>query len=243
MSKKGFYVQLHLHTSETSACGKSSGAEMARACKEAGYDLIYITDHFIDSNIACDDDLPWNEKVEFLMRGWRAAKAEGDRIGLEVQFGWETFNGKIRSGKGGQELLTYGLGEDFLLANPDLDKLGYYDYIRRVTDAGGTIIHAHPHRKDPRYIPDFTPDPLSVEAYEVYNALNRPENANELALAEAKKYGLLCFAGADAHRTIHVGLGAMRFEKPVHSVKEMFEAMRGGDGQIIEVMPPINELT
>ena len=29
MSKKGFYVQLHLHTSETSKCGRASGAEMA----------------------------------------------------------------------------------------------------------------------------------------------------------------------------------------------------------------------
>ena len=242
MSKKGFYLQLHLHTSETSACGRSSGAEMARACKAAGYDLICITDHFYNGNIACSADRPWQERVEFLLRGWRAAKAEGDRIGLEVLFGWETFTGGLGNSTGGQEILTYGLGKEFLLANPDIIDLSYYDYLRRVTEAGGTMIHAHPYRKA-AYIPDFTPDPRSVEAYEVYNAANRPENANALALAEAKEYGLLCCAGSDAHHMDNVGRGAMRFDRPVHSIKEMFEAMRGGDGQIIEVMPPVNELT
>ena len=242
MNKKGFYVQLHLHTSETSACGRSSGAEMARACKEAGYDLICITDHFYNGNIVYNDHLPWPERVEILLRGWRAAKEEGDRIGLEVLFGWETFTGGFNNPDGGQEILTYGLGEDFLLANPDIIDLSYYDYIRRVTDAGGKMIHAHPYRKA-AYIPDFKPDPLSMEAYEVYNACNRPENANALALAEAKEYGLLCCAGSDAHNTLQVGLGAMRFENPVHSVAEMFEAMRGGDGQIIEVMPSAGKQT
>ena len=48
MSKKGFYVQLHLHTSETSRCGEAPAVEMVRACKTAGYDLIAITDHFFN---------------------------------------------------------------------------------------------------------------------------------------------------------------------------------------------------
>ena len=151
MSKKGFYVQLHLHTSETSRCGRASGAEMARACKAAGYDLIAITDHFFNANIACEQDIPWEDKVEFLFRGYYAAKEEGDRIGLEVIRGWETYtsytpfeNGEWRPMQRGPELLTYGLDEKFLLAHPDIDKLPYYDYIRVVKEAGGRIIHAHP---------------------------------------------------------------------------------------------------
>jgi hypothetical protein len=31
-----FYVQMHLHTSETSRCGVDSARDMIRACKRAG---------------------------------------------------------------------------------------------------------------------------------------------------------------------------------------------------------------
>lgn len=234
MSKKGFYVQLHLHTAETSRCGVSSAVEMARACKAAGYDLIAVTDHFFNANIGCDRDLPWRDKVETLFRGYYAAKAEGDRIGLEVIRGWETFTD-------GPELLTYGLDEDFLLANPDIADVDYYEYIRRVTAAGGTIVHAHPYRRA-WYIPDFKPDPKSVEAYEVYNAHNARPEYNRLAYEEARANGLLMLAGSDAHEADRVDIGAMRFSRPVHSMPEIFAALRQGDGQIVEKLPPVDAL-
>lgn len=234
MSKQGFYVQLHLHTSETSRCGRSPAAEMARACKAAGYDLVAVTDHFFNANIGCEPDLSWPEKVEYLLRGYRAAKAEGDRIGLKVIFGWETFTR-------GPELLTYGLGEDFLLANPDIADVPYDEYVRRVNAAGGLLIHAHPYRKAP-YIPDFKPDPDSVLAYEVYNHQNKSPEYNRRAYEEAVKFGKLMIAGSDAHHVADVGGGAMRFSHPVESVADVLEALRHGDGQIIEVMPPAEML-
>lgn len=226
MKKNGYYVQLHLHTAETSRCGRAGGAEIAAACKRAGYDLIIITDHFMNANIGCDSSLPWESKVEYLLRGYRAAKAEGDKIGIEVLFGWETF-------QHGPELLTYGLDEEFLLAHPDVDELPYAEYIRTVYGAGGRIVHAHPYRLAP-YIPDFTPDPASVEAYEIYNAGNSDPDFNRKALEEAEAYGLLCFAGSDAHSTDRVCTGAMRFTRPVHTIHEIFEAVRNGESEIIE---------
>jgi len=234
MGKKGFYVQLHLHTSESSKCGKDTAADMIRACKAAGYDLVAVTDHFFNANINCDPDAPWPEKVEALFRGYHAAKAEGDKIGVEVIPGWETFTK-------GPELLTYGLDEAFLLAHPDIHELPYYDYIRVVTEAGGLIVHAHPYRKA-HYIPDFTPDPRSVETYEVYNHHNSDPEFNRLAYKEAKEHGLLMIAGSDAHRSDQIDGGAMRFPYPVHSMHEILEAVKKGDGQIVETLPPIAAL-
>lgn len=250
MAKKGFYVQTHLHTSESSDCGRATAVDMVRACKAAGYDLIAITDHFVNVEFKKDCGLTWEEKIHHLFEGYRAAKAEGDRLGIEVLQAWESFIGgwpwegttPPEERRDGQELLTYGLGEDFLLANPDLEDVTYYEYIRRVTEAGGVIVHAHPYRKA-WYIPPFTPDPKSVEAYEVYNDHNKDPEWNRLALAEAKANGLLMMAGADAHRAEDVATGAMRFSRPVHSMAEIFAALREGDGQIIEKLPPADQLT
>ncbi|MBR3927994.1 MAG: histidinol-phosphatase [Clostridia bacterium] len=226
--KNGYLVQLHLHTSDTSRCGHDSGSDIARACKAAGYHLIAITDHFFNANIGCDRDLPWAEKVEYLLRGYRSAKKTGDEIGLTVIFGWETF-------QAGRELLTYGLDENFLLAHPDLDKVPYYEYIKIVNEAGGKIIHAHPYREAP-YIPKFQPDPDSVEAYEVYNAGNREEEWNEKALKEAKEHHLLMFAGSDAHACPGVKNGAMLFENPVQSIYEIFEEAKNGNCTIVRTL-------
>ena len=236
--KKGFYVQLHLHTAETSACGKASAAELVRACKAAGYDMIAITDHFINSNIGCPKDMPWAEKVEYQFRGYYAARAEGDKIGLEVIRGWETAE-RIRNTSqylNTAELLTYGLDEEFLLANPDIAEAPYYEYIRRVTEAGGLIVQAHPYRQA-HYIVPFTPDPKSVQAYEVYNDHNKDPEWNRLAREEAREHGLLMLAGSDAHVAEGVTGGAMRFSRPVHSMADIFDALRAGDGEIIEKMP------
>ena len=223
---KPFYAQLHLHTSETSACGRASGRDIALACKNAGYDLIAITDHFFNANIGCDRNLPWEAKVEYLFRGYYAAKKVGDEIGLTVIKGWETF-------QKGPELLTYGLDENFLLAHPDIDKLPYYEYISVVKAAGGKIIHAHPYRAA-AYITVFSPDPNSVEAYEVYNGANRPEDANKRAYDEAREHNLLMFAGSDAHSTNSVSRGAMKFSSPVMNIHEIFEAARKGEAEIVE---------
>ena len=110
MRDQGFYVQMHLHTAESSRCARVGGADMARACKEAGYDLIVVTDHFFNANTCVPYDMPWDEQVKGLFAGYRAAKAMGDQIGLHVLPGWETYTD-------GPEYLTYGLGEEFLLHN------------------------------------------------------------------------------------------------------------------------------
>ena len=40
-----YLYETHLHTSEGSACGRSTGREIAEACKEYGYAGIFVTDH------------------------------------------------------------------------------------------------------------------------------------------------------------------------------------------------------
>jgi predicted metal-dependent phosphoesterase TrpH len=228
MGKDGFYVQLHMHTSETSGCARATGAEMAAAAREAGYDMIVITDHFMNANIGCPGSLPWKAKVEYLTRVYKNARKVGEKLGLKVLFGWETFNS-------GPEYLTYGLDEEFLLDNPDIADVGQYEYLDRIRRAGGFVIHAHPFRKA-SYIPDFVPDPRSVEAFEVFNAGHRDPSFNDQARAMARKFDLIMTAGSDAHVTEAIGRGAMRFPYEISDMDELIAAIRRRDGEIIEKM-------
>ena len=50
-----YLYETHLHTSQGSACGKAEGAQMARACKAAGYTGIFVTDHNWGGNTAVED--------------------------------------------------------------------------------------------------------------------------------------------------------------------------------------------
>ena len=52
-----------LHTAETSKCGKSGGAEMARHFAGLGYTGIFVTDHFFNGNttVPGSDERYWRE--------------------------------------------------------------------------------------------------------------------------------------------------------------------------------------
>lgn len=225
----GFYVQLHLHTCESSRCGVSSGAEMAQACKAAGYSLIVVTDHFFNANINCPHDLPWPEQVQRLMAGYHAAKTEGEKIGLPVLFGWETNND-------GPEVLTYGLDDAFLLAHPDVADWDLERYLRETNAAGAFNVHAHPFRQA-YYIVPFRPRAQLFEAFETYNAQNHDHAWDEAAQRLARQYGLIELAGSDAHHARHARLGAMELPWPVSDMGGLIQALRSRKSTIIRELP------
>lgn len=224
-----FYVQMHLHTSDTSRCGEDSARDMIRACKRAGYHLVVVTDHFMNANILTTPGMSWPEKVEVLLRGYRAAKAEGERIGLTVLFGWETYTF-------GPEYLTYGLDEEFLLDNPGVDRLPPREYLAAVRAAGAFVAHAHPYR-EAYYIPRFEPITRGIDAIEVFNAGNDNPAWNQKALALAKRANLIEIAGSDAHNVSRVGYGAVRLPCAVRTMDELIAALRERKGEVVERMP------
>lgn len=228
MAKDGFYVQMHIHTSETSACGGASGRDIARACKKAGYDMIVVTDHFMNANIGCPMEIPWKDKVNYLFRGYRAAKAEGDKIGLLVLKGWETYTF-------GPEYLTYGLDEAFLLENPDIADVDSAAYLTRIHAAGGFVAHAHPFRERD-YIPYFIPDTRRVDAFEVFNGAHNDPSFDVKARRAAKAYDLIPIAGSDAHETFQVARGAMRFPRKLRDIQDLIAALNAREGIIVEKM-------
>ena len=63
MQINGYLYDTHVHTSEGSACGQNTGAEMARAYQKAGYAGIVVTDHFFYGNTAAGGPEPSMERL------------------------------------------------------------------------------------------------------------------------------------------------------------------------------------
>lgn len=214
-----YKVETHLHTAQGSACAHSTGAEVARAHREAGYDTIIITDHFFGGNTAVPRDLPWEERINLFCSGYEQAKEEGDKIGLVVLFGLEW-------AWKGTEFLTYGLDKDYLLAHPEMEEWDIPEYLTQVRGAGAFISHAHPFRRAPYLTGEIRLIPEFVDAVEVYNCGNAKLEYNLEALEYAKKHGLAMTSGSDGHDVHEMRGGGMRFATPMNTMADFIRAVR-----------------
>lgn len=219
----GYFYDTHVHTSEGSACGKNTGAQMARAFAAAGYTGIIITDHFFYGNTAVDRALPWVEWVDRYCKGYEHAKAEGDKLGLQVFFGWE-------AGYGGTDFLIYGLDRQWLISHPEIRDATLEEQFRLVHEDNGIIIQAHPYREAP-YIPEIRTYPDLVDGVEGINASHcnpvqteRHPEYNEKALAYAKRYRLPLTAGSDQH-SVDMLWGGMKFDRKLQDIHDFCRAV------------------
>ena len=159
-----FLYETHLHTCQGSACGISTGADHARYYKEIGYQGIIVTDHFFSGNTAVPHQLPWKERIDWFCSGYEDALAEGQRIGLDVFFGWEqSFDG--------DDYLVYGLDKQYMLDHPEIERWSRKEQYEAVHAAGGCCVQAHPFR-DRAYVDAFHIT-LGVDAIEGYNSNNK----------------------------------------------------------------------
>ena len=227
-----FAYETHLHTSEGSKCGRSTGAEMAVACKEAGYAGIIVTDHFYYGNTMPDRSLPWSDWVEAYCKGYENAKKKGEEIGLNVMFGWE-------SSYQGTDFLIYGLDKKWLLAHPEIKDATIEEQYNLVHKDGGLIIHAHPFR-EASYIPEIRLFPDYVDGVETINTAHEVRNSlpdgtvpyNELALAYAKEHDFPETCGSDIHSVDLFG-GGMAFSHPIDNIKEYIAAVLKREGKLL----------
>lgn len=185
-----FLYDTHVHTCQGSNCGTSTGAEHARFYKEIGYQGIIITDHFFNGNTAVPRNLPWKERVDMFCSGYEDALIQGQKIGLDVFFGWEqNFTH--------DEYLIYGLDKQWLLRHPEMENWTRAQQLREVTRLGGCVVQAHPFRNRD-YIKRIILAPQFCHGAEVINMGNHPYN-DAAAYLYANEFGLSMTAGSDNH--------------------------------------------
>ncbi len=221
-----FRYDIHVHCAENSHCSPCPGAVIAEGYAKAGYTGFVMTNHFLDGYGRAYTPEEWERECRHFMLGYENAKKVGDERGIDVFFGWE-YNYQ------GADLLTYGLGLDWLLAHPDMTTWHVNRYFDEVHAAGGFVIHAHPFREAGN-VPTIQLFPHKEDAVEVYNGSHYVSVYdpifNDRALWYAQSYRKIQTAGSDTHGVDAWGYphrgGSMLFDRRPKSVQEMIELIK-----------------
>ncbi len=223
-----YKYEMHLHTKEGSECSSSSARELARVYYNAGYAGIVITNHFVQGSTCVPRDLPWQEKIKRYYAAYLEAKEECQELDFDVFFGFEYAYGD------GKEILAYGIDLEFLENHPELNQAGLETYASLVREAGGIIIHAHPHRARAYVKPGVLPRYDVCDGIEVYNAADEAE-WNKRAEVDAKRYDMIRSSGGDVHHVTDrtIGMAGICFEKRIRTNEELVAALRQRKGKLI----------
>ncbi len=218
-----YLYETHLHTCQGSACGTSTGREHARYYKEIGYQGIIVTDHFFGGNTAVPRNLPWKQRIELFCSGYEDALAEGQRIGLDVFFGWE-------QGYGDDEYLIYGLDKQWLLNHPEVEFWTRREQLEGVHKADGCVVQAHPFRMRSYYMRYIRLGLRYCDGIEAANGGN-----THLQDAAAYRYGqefqLPMTAGSDNHLSApgkweNGEIYGIRLEEKLSSIHDLVRIIR-----------------
>lgn len=206
-------IDLHLHTSAFSNCGKQTPDELLRTARDAGLDGLVITDHSAGYRIWPADQ--WADLQ-------RKARKHGLRLFAGVEVGC----------LGGFDYLVYG-SLDFLAA----EKLheGKYlepeDLIEMAHRAGCFVAIAHPYRREDDLVPPRVYK-LALDGVEVKSFNMKTELQQARGMALAKAMDCVPIAGSDAHIQIRVGGFGVELKNRVEDERELVAALQAGEFRI-----------
>lgn len=209
--------ETHAHTAPVSPCAHLSAEEMIRQVKSAGYDAVVVTDHYTPEYFAgCEEGDNYVRRLHEYFSGYRAAKAEGERIGIHVLPALE-----MRNIYGKEDYLIYGVDEQQLAEMGCLCFKTLEETLRLVHKCGGILLQAHPFRGYLRCMPAEM-----MDGVEVVNANPRHDSHNDRALAFGRENGLIRTAGTDVHQDGDAGLAGIfaPFAPDIHAFCQMLQA-------------------
>lgn len=218
-----YYYELHMHTSDTSRCGKSPAADMVAAYKQKGFTGVVVTDHLMNVQSHAEPEADWNRRVEKQLAGYYAALEAGEKLGLTVYCGWE-----LTYQDNAEDYLTLGLSPQFLYDHPWLERYDIEKYRDAVHAAGGILVRAHPYRRAWYIKKPYVEREGIADAIEVFNGGNSSQEENDMALAYAQKHNMPMTGGSDAHHVDETARGYIALEKKAESYAELCEAIRTG---------------
>ena len=137
-----FLIDMHVHTSEVSACGQVKAEDGVRMYNFGGlsgndnHQVRFHKQYFENLNLES-----WEKKIDRYLEGYHKAKVEGQCLGMEILLGME-----FRNYETDNDFLIVGLTEDFLYRHPNLYELPLAKAIDVFHENGMLVIQAHPVR-------------------------------------------------------------------------------------------------
>ena len=220
--------ELHSHTSECDRDAHLSARELVHLYKDAGYDGMVITDHYIERfyTLWFPEDvagLTHAQQVHRWLKGFRTAREEGEKIGFTVLPGAEVrFDGKPN------DYLIYGLHEDFFYNVPRLNELGSLEALLALLPETVCVVQAHPFRNDMTVA-----DPRNLFGLEVFNG-GTEAFRNRLARIYAEHYGMPMTSGSDVHELERLAKGGIQTEVKIQTPEDLVAVLRSGNYALIE---------
>jgi predicted metal-dependent phosphoesterase TrpH len=221
-----FIFDAHVHSAETSPCGRVKGYELVHLYKEAGYSGVIITDHYHDGFFEAlfDPKVSWEERVDSFLSGYRSAYNEGKKIGINVILGME-----INFAPFDIDYLVYGVDETFLKENERLHSLNLVKFWELTRNKDILIYQAHPYR--PPIIPS---NPAWLDGVEVYNGNPRHLSYNNIARSFAVQNKLRMISGSDFHQIDDTARGGIVLPENIDNEKELVQILK--DDRVLELI-------
>lgn len=219
-----YKIETHLHVSEVSPCAKLTAAEMIKLYHEAGYSTVFVSDHYKKVYFDKLGELPWEEKTERFLSGYRKAKEAGDACGITVLQAAE-----LAFVDTPNHYLIYGISKEFLNKYPNLSEKSVEEFYEIAKENNLLVIQAHPYRE-----PNNFPTLHCVDGVEIYNSNPRHDDHCDKAEQLCEGKALYITGGSDAHRVEDVGKAGILSETPIHTVEEFISLIKSGKAQIFK---------
>jgi len=225
--KTMYRYEMHIHTAEGDIYAQISGAEIVRRYHDAGYSGLVVTDHYFSlfhewfaHEIA---NAPHEKIIERWLRGYDAARNEGQKLGFTVLPGAEVrFDGQIN------DYLVYGVDEEFFYHAPLLHQLQSLQELIDILPDGAVVVQAHPFRDNMTVC-----DPAPLFGIEGYNAGTDPFR-NEMAKIFAAHYHKKITSGSDLHNQDALAKGGIQTLRKIVCPKDLVAVLKDGAYSIIE---------
>lgn len=214
---KGYLFDTHIHTSESSSCGRVTAADVVDRYRSLGYDGLIVTDHVNAYNFSKLGNT-YEEQARNWLNGYKAAKARGGDnftviLGMEIRF----LNHD-------NDYLVYGFDEDFIFSRDLAHFERLEDFLPFAEENGLTMYQAHPFRPNMTVIYHRL-----LTGIEVYNGHGGHDSSNEIAYRWAKKYSLAMLSGSDFHGNTEMEPGGVYFNEMPRDSFDVARMLKNGE--------------
>ena len=214
-----YMYDLHIHTEESSLCGRIPAKEMIRLYHDKGYQGVAVTDHYNKNFFHSVIHLSWTEQVDSFLQGYRIAKDEAKKYDMDVFLGIE-----FRELSNTNDFLVYGLSEDFLYKYPHLYRLKIEEAVKLFRKNEGVIYQAHPYRSKGSFLsnPDF------LDGIEVHNGNSRQSYDEQKTQEAVEKHAFYGISNSDFHIKEDLARGGNVFATPLKNNQDLVYRLKNG---------------